>query len=205
MLPASIRQEQLVRPRISRYVRPYAAGVIVPGVIVRGVVVRRHAPCAVLSLGAVITIVGSLCPWVASGRVDRSSYEIIDLVDSLGFAEEGPFGLAVRAWPLMPLVVVSGTVAMWWRRHIVGPTLALIGGLYAFGVALAVRLAPSTSLLRIRVGTIVTIVGASVLVAGTLAALALAALAGEDQFVGVNPPDSGTRVGSPPAEGSRRS
>ena len=195
MRPGSIRQEQLVRPRISRYVRPYAAGVIV----------RRDAPRVALSFGAVVTIVGSLCPWVASGRVDRTSYEIIDLVDSLGFAEEGPFGLAVRAWPLMPLVVVSGSVAMWWRRHVVGPTLAIIGGLYAFGVALAVRLAPSTSLLRIRIGTIITIAGASILVASTLVALTLVALADEDQPARIIPPDSGARVGPPPVEGSRRS
>lgn len=175
MLRGSIRQEQRVGPRVSRYVRPYAAPVIV----------RRDAPRVALSIGAAVTIVGSLCPWVASGRVDRSSYEIIDLVDSLGFAEGGPFGLAVRAWPLMPLMVVTGTVAMWWHRRVVGAALALAGGLYAFAVALAVRRAPSTSLLRIRVGTVVTIAGASILVAATLVALALAAGGRKDQPAGL--------------------
>jgi hypothetical protein len=149
------------------------------------VIVRRYAPHVALSLGAAVTIIGSLCPWVASGRVDRSSYEIIDLVDTLGFAEEGPFGLAVRAWPLMPLMVVGGTVAMWWRRHVVGPALAVAGGLYAFAVALTVRLAPSTGVLRIRAGTLVTIAGASVLVAATLLALALATRARQDQPAGL--------------------
>jgi hypothetical protein len=69
-----------------------------------------------------VTVVGSLCPWVASGTVDRSSYEIVDMLDRLGFAEDGRFELALRAWPLMP----AGRQwhgAMWWRR-VVGPTLA---------------------------------------------------------------------------------
>ena len=111
---------------------------------------------------------------MASGSVDRSSYEVIDIVDRLGFAEEGPFELALRAWPLMPLLVVTGTVAMWWRRTVVGPTLAVIGGVYALSVALTIRLTAPTGLVRIRFGPTVTIVGASVLLAGTLAAVVLA-------------------------------
>ena len=147
------------------------------------VIVRRYASRVALSLGAVVTITGSLCPWVASGSVDRSSYEPRSR-HSLGFAEGGPFGLAVRAWPLMPLMVVTGTVAMWWNRRVVGAALALAGGLYAFAVALAVRRAPSTSLLRIRVGTVVTIAGASILVAATLVALAFAAGCRKDRRPG---------------------
>ena len=127
-----------------------------------------------MTIGALTTVVGSLCPWVASGTVDRSSYEIIDMLDRLGFAEDGPFGFALRAWPLMPLLVVSGTVALWWRRNVVGPTLAVIGGVYAFSVALTIRLTAPTGLVRIRFGPVVTIVGASVLLVGTLAALVLA-------------------------------
>lgn len=145
-----------------------------------------HAvPRAAASIGAIATVVGSLCPWVASGSVDRSSYEIIDLVGRLGFAEEGPLAIALRAWPLMPLLVVTGTVALWWRRHVVGQALALTGGLYALAVALTVRLAAPTGLVRIRVGPVVTIAGASVLLAGTLAALVVAARARPDQLAGL--------------------
>ncbi|HEX4981188.1 MAG TPA: hypothetical protein VFV63_05795, partial [Ilumatobacteraceae bacterium] len=118
-------------------------------------IVRREIPHTAVSVGALATVVGSLCPWVASGSVDRSSYEIIDLVDRLGFAEEGPLGIALQAWPLMPLLVVTGTVAMWWRRQIVGQALAVTGAVYALVVALAIRLAPPTGLVRIRVGPIV--------------------------------------------------
>ena len=137
-------------------------------------IVRREVPLAAATVGAVVTVAGSLCPWVASGTVDRSSYEIIDMLDRLGFAEDGPFGLALRAWPLMPLLVVSGTVAMWWRRKVLGPTLAVIGGVYALSVALTIRLTAPTGLVRIRFGPLVTIVGASVLLAGTLATVVLA-------------------------------
>jgi len=149
------------------------------------VIVRREAPRAALTAGAAATIIGSLCPWVASGSVDRSSYEIIDLVDRLGFAETGPFGIALRAWPLMPLLIVAGTVAMWWRRRVIGPALSVTGGLYAIGVALAVQLAPSTGLLRIRIGPMITIAGAAVLLAGTLVALVLATRARQDQPAGL--------------------
>ena len=136
---------------------------------------------AATTIGAAATVVGSLCPWVASGAVDRSSYEVIDLIDRLGFAESGPFGVAMRAWPLMPLLVVTGTVAMWWQRRVVGPALSVTGGVYALAVALTVRLAPSTGLLRIRFGPMVTLAGAAVLLAGTLVALIPASRARIDQ------------------------
>ena len=148
-------------------------------------IVRREIPHAAVSAGALATVVGSLCPWVASGSVDRSSYEIIDLVDRLGFAEEGPLSIALRAWPLMPLLVVTGTVAMWWRRYIVGQALAVTGAVYALVVALAIRLAPPTGLVRIRIGPVVTIAGASVLLGGALVALVVAASAGRDHPAGL--------------------
>jgi hypothetical protein len=149
------------------------------------VIVRREAAHAAMTIGAAVTIVGSLCPWVASGSVGRSSYEVIDLIDRLGFAEAGPFGVALRAWPLMPLLVVTGTVAMWWRLRVVGPALSVTGGLYALVVALTVRFAPSTGLVRIRFGPAVTIAGAAGLLAGTVAAVVLAARAPVDQPAGL--------------------
>jgi hypothetical protein len=136
-------------------------------------------------MGATATIIGSLCPWVASGTVDRSSFEIFDLIERLGFAESGLFGIILRAWPLMPLLVVSGTVATWWRRDVVGAALSLGGGLYALVVALTVQLAPSTGLLRIRFGPMVTIAGASVLLAATILALVQAHRVPVDQPAGL--------------------
>jgi hypothetical protein len=57
--------------------------------------------------------------------------------------------------------------------------------LYALAVALAVRFAPSTGLVRIRFGPAVTIVGASVFLAGTVAAVVLAARTPKDQPAGL--------------------
>jgi hypothetical protein len=149
------------------------------------VIVRRDASHAATTIGALATIIGSLCPWVASGSVNRSSYEVIDLIDRLGFAESGPVGIALRMWPLMPLLVVTGTVAMWWRRRVVGPALSVTGAVYALAVAVAVRFAPSTGLLRIRFGPMVTLGGATVMLAGTLVALVPVARARIDQPAGL--------------------
>ena len=160
----SIRLVPRLRPQPSRYVQPYAAHVIAP----------RDGAHVALVCGAAVTIVGSLCPWVASGRVDRSSYEIIDLVDSLGFAEDGSVELALRAWPLMPLLVVAGTCATWWRREVVGPVLTAAGAIYAMAVAVTVRRASSNGLTRIRFGPTLTLAGAALLLAGTIVAAAIA-------------------------------
>ena len=74
---------------------------------------------------------------------------------------------------------------MWWGRHFVGQALAVTGALYALAVALAVRLSPSTGLVRIRFGPVVTIAGASLLLVGTLVVLAVAARARRDQPAGL--------------------
>jgi hypothetical protein len=167
------------------------------------VIVRRDAPAVAVTIGAAVTIVGSLRPWVASGTVDRSSYEIIDLVDRLGFAEGGLLEVALRAWPLMPLVVVAGAAAMWWRRHVVGAALSVVGGLYALCVALTVELAPSTVLLRIRSGPMITIAGAAVVLVASIVALVAPIRATRSRQV--SRPGSGSPVEPPPAGAPRRS
>ena len=118
MRPGSIRQGQRVRPRISRYVQPYAGRVIV----------RRDAAHAAASHRGVGDGRRLAVP---VGRIgQRRSVELRDHRSRRpprirrGRARSG---IAVRAWPLMPLLVVTGTVAMWWRRHVVGPALAVTG------------------------------------------------------------------------------
>ena len=61
----------------------------------------------------------------------------------------------------------------------------MTGAVYASAVALTVRLAPSTGLLRIRFGWIVTLAGAMVMLAGTLLALIPADRARVDQPAGL--------------------
>ena len=45
--------------------------------------------CWVTGCGLVLVIVGSFLPWVISGTVKRSSYEIIGVIDRLGIAGDG--------------------------------------------------------------------------------------------------------------------
>ena len=53
-----------------------------------------------------ITIVGTFLPWLRSGDNDRNSFQLLSLLDFLGFAPAGPLGWAVRAWPTILLVCV---------------------------------------------------------------------------------------------------
>jgi hypothetical protein len=73
----------------------------------------------------------------------------------------------------MPLLVVAGTVAIWWRRHAVGSVLVLAGAAHALAVALAVRTSAPDGLLRVRVGPALTIAGAALIVAATVTVVAL--------------------------------
>ena len=68
---------------------------------------------ALVVLGASIALIGTFLPWLASGSVDRSSYDLVDLVERLGFASGGAVDLALTLWPIVPLLlVVSVLVAL---------------------------------------------------------------------------------------------
>lgn len=122
------------------------------------------------TLGAVVVLAGSFLPWLRSGAVDRSSYELFDLVDRLGFSPDGAIGWAVRLWPVLPLLLTLTVVSAW--AAIVRPRVAstagwfgLVAGAYALAVSIAIRLAPEGALFRFRTGTWVTLLGALVLIA----------------------------------------
>lgn len=119
-----------------------------------------------MAAGAAVTVWGSFRPWLASGSAERSSYEVLGLVDRLGVARPGPLEWAVTVWPLMPLLVVAATALVWWGRPVLGSTIGLVAGAYAALVALAVGFAPGDGLVRSLPGTTVTLVGASVLLLG---------------------------------------
>ncbi len=110
--------------------------------------------CWITGCGLVLVIVGSFLPWVISGTVKRSSYEIVGVVERLGFAEDGVVAAAVGAWPLLGALcfapVITGALR-WWRWT--GVLAAAIGVLaaalsigiliFALGkVGLTVRLDP---------------------------------------------------------------
>lgn len=135
--------------------------------------VRRHLPCAVMTLGAAIAVWGSFRPWLASGSAERSSYELLGLVDRLGTSSTA-LTWAVAAWPLMPLLVVSATVVVWWGRHAVGGVIGTIGGVYATLVSFGIRQAPGDGLIRALPGASITLSGSAIFLGGLLASIVVA-------------------------------
>lgn len=145
----------------------------------------------VASAGAGVALIGSFLPWLASGSVSRSSYDLLGIVDRLGFSPDGVVGWAIRLWPLLPLLLVVTVVShhvhldAGWLPPVRSVTTA-VTALYAGAVALAVRLAPDVGLFRPRLGPWVTLAGALLL---TLS-LVLSAR---------NRPTAGSRQTVPPA------
>jgi hypothetical protein len=135
------------------------------------VIDRDHVPPAVVTSGAAITLVGTFLPWLRSGAVDRSSYEIFDLVERLGFSPNGVIAWTLRLWPLVPLLLVSAAISPWlrpartWVRRVLA-VLPVLAVLIVGGVAFAVSLAPEVGLFRIGIGPWCSVVGAIVMVVG---------------------------------------
>lgn len=142
---------------------------------------RRHLPRWLVGLGAATCLVGTFLPWLSSGSVARSSYELFSIVDRLGFSPDGAVGWALRLWPLAPLLLVLSAVSpgiagddRWGRQvRIAVPALA---ALYVGGTAAAVELAPEGGLFRLRFGIWVTLLGSLAMLVGVALCLRRAAL-----------------------------
>jgi hypothetical protein len=123
--------------------------------------------------GAAVMLIGTFLPWLSSGARSRSSYELFELVDRLGFSPDGVVGWALRLWPLAPLLLVLSVVAQWaprrrasvrWTR--VG--LPVVSAVYVGGTAIALRFAPHAGLFRLRFGIWVALIGAIAVGVGLL-------------------------------------
>ena len=111
--------------------------------------------------GVAVIVVAAFLPWGGSGTTERSSFEIVAIADRLDVVDE-PLRSVARAWYAAPLVGAAAALAAATRRR----ALAEVAGtvVAAGGVALAVAVARSP--LRALPGICVTIVGASMVVAG---------------------------------------
>ena len=139
-------------------------------VTVRSAIGRRGPAVVTMAVGAVVMLVGSLMAWIRTGGARRNSYDLLSLIDRLGFAPDGPAEFALRWWPLVPLLAVVAVVATWWGWPRTGGAIGLVAAAYGGGMGLAVNSARS-DLVRIEPGTAVTIVGAVILAGGSIAAI----------------------------------
>lgn len=142
------------------------------------VLARRWTRAVIVTVGALCCLVGSFMPWLWSGSRPRSSYDIFDLTERLGFAPDGAVAWGLRLWPLVPLLMVSSVIGWWWHapsRQIVIATriVTTVAALYALGTGFAVRGAPEAALFRQGVGTMVTIIGAVIMLIGLIADVAI--------------------------------
>lgn len=119
--------------------------------------------------GLVVLVVGTFLPWLDSGRAQRNSYETGGALKRL-LGLRGLADAAVSAWPFVALVC-AGIVAIFavgLRRS--AASLALLTALATGAVAVAaLRVDGNRFIQPVKLGPIVTLVGATaVLVAATL-------------------------------------
>ena len=124
-----------------------------------------------MAVGAAVVVMGTLLPWVRTGGRRRNSYDLLALVERLGFTPDGPTATALRWWPVVPVLVVLAVVASWWGWPRLGGAMGLLSAGYAGAIAVVVA-GSGSALVRVQAGTAVTIIGAVVLAAGSVAALA---------------------------------
>jgi len=135
----------------------------------------------VMTVGAMIAIVASFAPWLQSGAVARSSYDLLGLVHLLHIAHHGLVRGAIRVWPLMPLSVIAAVVAAWWGWRYIAAALGLLGGMYAGGLSAAVALAiHDRYTISVTAAPTWTAIGSGIVIIGSLIVL----------FVRVPPADS---------------
>ncbi len=143
-------------------------------VVVRVEQPRRFAGPAVMSLGSVVAVGASFADWLRTGAVERSSYQILGLVDRLGFAPDGPIRTLVRAWPLMPLLMAGAVVTTWWGLRQVGASLGIVAGLYAGALGGAIAAAvPERHLVSVSAAPAITAVGAALVIVGSVLVIAV--------------------------------
>lgn len=109
---------------------------------------------------AVVTVVGMALPWVYSGHVARSSFQLLGLIDRLGFAPDGPLRDAIKWWPTVPLLLTIAVILIFWRRYRSGATVGLFASLYVAAFAGVIRFGgPASSTIRVGVGPLIAVGG----------------------------------------------
>jgi hypothetical protein len=94
--------------------------------------------CLIGGAGLTLVIAGSFLPWVVSGTVRRSSYQIVGVLDRLGVADGGLIGALIAGWPFIGVLCMTPVVAAalrWWRTAgVLSVLLALAAGALSIGI-----------------------------------------------------------------------
>lgn len=115
-----------------------------------------------VGVGAVVMVVGSFLPWLASGDRRRSSYQLSVSVQRLGLARNGVEQAVLMLWPLVPVVILGATALFWWRPDPYASILLVVAAAYVAAVANLVWASGLSAL----AGVPVTVVGAVITLVG---------------------------------------
>ncbi|MEJ7846052.1 MAG: hypothetical protein WKF93_10435 [Acidimicrobiales bacterium] len=129
---------------------------------VRNLAARDPGP-ALLVAGVAVAVVGTFLPWGASGRAERSSYELVAVLSRLEVVDGWRADLAT-AWYFLPLLAAAALVAVLAGRRPLARILGTAMGVAVVGMAVAVTRSP----LSPRPGMCVTIIGTVLLGGGVL-------------------------------------
>lgn len=132
---------------------------------------RRLIGPLLVTAGAAVALAGTFLPWVRSGAAERTSFEVFDLVERLGFSPDGAVGWALRVWPIVPLLLVLAAVLQWWRLpatryRLVRRGVPVVAAVYPAATAISVWRAPALGVLRLGPGPATTVAGCGLIVVG---------------------------------------
>jgi hypothetical protein len=129
--------------------------------------------CWIGGLGLLLVVLGSFLPWVISGNVRRSSYQIIGVVGRLGIGDGGALAVLIGAWPFIGVLcvvpVLAAVIRFWRTCAVLGLVIGLLSASLSFGLLILVA-ARGGSILRVDpVGPSVMAAGAVLLICAAIA------------------------------------
>lgn len=77
---------------------------------------ERDIPSWIPAVGAVASVLSLLAPWVRSGRVDRSTIDLLSSASALDVWSGGEEIVALSAWYLMPVLAAGAVIGVGWQR-----------------------------------------------------------------------------------------
>jgi len=124
----------------NRKTPPPIAGPAAP-IGITGVPTRLRVQVAICLLGGaglLLVVLGSFLPWVISGNVRRSSYQITGVVGRLGIGDGGALALLIDAWPFVGVLCVvpllAAAVRYWRTAGVLVILIGLLSGVLSFGL-----------------------------------------------------------------------